>query len=186
MTDIPDYSHVKDIASQLGDNLMSALVSMADQQEAAEAEVARLEALLDEAKTNLRRIVEHEIPSLMEGLEGTINLPDGRKVTIAEKIRASVKKEVKPIAMKWLDDNGHGGIVKRQFIIEFGKDQEEWANNFRQTLAESRVPLNVKEERNVQWQTLDAFVREQLSEGVDLPDMFGVFRQRFAKIKSPT
>lgn len=183
MTEIPDYSHVSGI-TQPGDNLVAALANMADQQEAAEAEVARLESLLDEAKTNLRRIVEHEIPSLMDGLEGTINLPDGRKVTIAEKIRASVKKEVKPIAMRWLDDNGHGGIVKRQFIIEFGKDQEEWARAFRQQLAESRVPLNVKEERNVQWQTLDAWVREQLAEGNQLPEVFGVFRQRFAKIKS--
>jgi hypothetical protein len=181
---IPDYSEFKEETSQVGGNLMGALVSLADQQEAAQEEVERLEALLDEAKKNLQRISEHEIPKLMDGIEGKLNLPDGRVITIAEKIRASITSEKKPIAMKWLDDNDHGGLIKRRFIIEFGRDQEKWAKEFEAQLAKSKTPLNVKQERNVHWQTLDAFVREQLENGAELPlDLFGVFRQRFAKIK---
>jgi hypothetical protein len=43
----------------------------------------------------------------------------------------------------------------------------------------------VKQEQNVHWQTLDAFVRQQLENGDELPlELFGVFRQRFAKVKS--
>lgn len=185
MTDqIYDYSNYEQEAQAVGDNLMGALVGLADKQEAAEAEVERLEELLKEAKSNLQRITEHEIPKLMDGLEGTINLPDGRKITIAEKIRASISGDKKPMAMRWLDDHGHGGIIKRRFIVEFGKGQEEWAKQFEEQLASSSTPLNVKKERNVHWQTLDAFVREQLENGEELPlDIFGVYRQRFAKVK---
>jgi len=183
--EIHDYSAFKQETDQVGGNLMTALTSLADQQEAAQAEVERLEALLDEAKKNLARISEIEIPKLMDGIEGKLNLPDGRQVTIAEKIRSSISSDKKPLAMKWLDDNDHGGLIKRRFIIEFGRDQEEWAKQFEAQLASSKTPLNVKQERNVHWQTLDAFVREQLEEGGDLPlDLFGVFRQRSAKIKA--
>ena len=181
---IPDYSQFKEETPAPGGNLMAALNGLADQQQAAEEEVARLEALLDEAKKNLQRITEHEIPKLLDGMDGKINLPDGRTITIAEKIRASIGGDKKPIAMKWLDDHGHGNLIKRRFIVEFGRDQEEWAKKFEAQLAESDTPLNVKKERNVHWQTLDAFVREQLEEGGELPlDIFGVYRQRFAKVK---
>jgi hypothetical protein len=182
--EIHDYSAFKQEPDQVGGNLMSALISLADQQEAAQAEVERLEMLLDEAKKNFQRISEHEIPKLMDGIDGKLNLPDGRVVTISEKIRASITSEKKPVAFKWLDDNDHGGLIKRRFIIEFGRDQEEWAKKFEADLAKSKTPLNVKQEQNVHWQTLDAFVRQQLENGEELPlELFGVFRQRFAEIK---
>jgi hypothetical protein len=181
---IPDYSGFKDDAPAIGGNLMVALTSLADQKQAADEEVARLEALLDEAKKNQQRITEHEIPKLMDGLEGKINLPDGRVIEVGEKIRASIGGDKKPLAMRWLDDHGHGSLIKRRFIVEFGRDQEEWAKKFEEQLEQSETPLNVKRERNVHWQTLDAFVREQLENGAELPlELFGVFRQRFAKIK---
>jgi hypothetical protein len=183
--DIPDYSAFKEQSTIApGGNLMGALVALADEQEAAQAEVERLELLLDEAKKNLQRITEHEIPKLMDGIEGKLNLPDGRTITISEKIRASITSDKKPLAFGWLNENGHGALIKRRFIIEFGRDQEEWAKEFEKQLGQSKTPLNVKKEENVHWQTLDAFVREQLGEGSDLPlDLFGVFRQRFSKIK---
>lgn len=182
LTETPDYSAFKGDKIQLGGNLMTQLTALADEQQAAEAEVERLEALLEEAKTNLRRITEHDIPELLDGLDGRMKLPDKREIVVTEKIRANVPKEKKPFAMKWLDDNGHGAIVKRRFIIEFGKDQEALVRQFEEQLAKSPTPLNVKKEHNVHWQTLDAFVREQLEEGGLPLDLFGVYRQKFTKI----
>lgn len=183
--DIHDYSDFKQEVDQVGGNLMSALTGLVDDQEAAQEEVERLQALLDEAKKNLQRISEIEIPKLMDGIDGKLKLPDGREVTISEKIRASIASDKRPLAMKWLDDNNHGNLIKRRFIIEFGRDQEEWAKNFEQELAKSKSPLNVKQERNVHWQTLDAFVREKMENGDDLPlELFGVYRQRSSKIKA--
>lgn len=179
---IPDYSQFKDPA--VGGNLMASFTSLADQKQAADEEVARLEALLDEAKKNQQRITEHEIPNLMDGLEGKISLPDGRVIEIAEKIRSSISGEKKPLALRWLDDHGHGSLVKRCFIVEFRMDQEDWAKRFEKQLEQSEVSLNVKRELNIHWQTLNAFVREKLRNGEELPlGLFNVFRQRFAKIK---
>lgn len=180
-----DYSDIKDDETpKAGSNLMGALIDLSDQLVASETEVARLEELLTEAKANVRRLCEHEIPKLMDGLDGTFNLPDGRKITITEKVRASIGGDKKPIAMRWLDEHGHGSIIKRKFTIEFGKEQEDWAKEFEKQLKDSPTPLNMKKERTVAWQTLDAFVREQLAEGSDIPlDIFGVYRQRIAKVK---
>jgi len=185
VTETHDYSaFAEDTAPQAGDNLMAALTGLADQQEQAEAEVARLEALLDEAKTNLRRISEQEIPKLVDGMEGKLSLPDGRTIDVSEKLRCYALAENKARAMKWLDDNGYGAIVKRRFIVEFGRDQEDWAREFEQQLAQSEKPLNLKRERNVQWQTLDAWGRERLEEGDDIPsDLFQIHRIRQTKIK---
>jgi hypothetical protein len=181
---IPDYSSFKQEPAEIGGNLMSALCFLADQQQQAEGEVERLQALLDEAKKNVQRISEHEIPKLLDGLDGKINLPDGRVITVTEKIRSGTTGDKKIVAIKWLDDNGHGAIVKRQFIIEFSRDQEEWAKEFEQMLSKSKTPLNVKKERSLHHATLEAFVRQALQDGEDIPlDTFGVYRQRFAKIK---
>lgn len=179
-----DYSGFQDDTPQIGDNLMKSMVFLVDQAEEAEREVERLNALLDEAKTNHRRILETEIPQLMDGMEGTFDLPDGRKVTVKEDIRCSIAGEKKYPAIKWLNENGHGAIIKRKFTIEFSKDQEDEAEAFAKELADRDEPLNVKREFSVHPQTLGAFVREQLGEGVALPaETFGIFRQRVAKIK---
>lgn len=183
--DIPDYSKFKEAAPVVGGNLMGALIDLANQQDAASAEIERLTALLDEAKQNHRRIAEHEIPQLLEGIDGKFKLPDGRVINIDEKIRSSATGDKKPAAINWLDANGKGAIVKRQFIIEFGRDQEEWAKEFEAMLAKSKTPLNVKKERSIHHATLEAFIRQSLKEGEDIPlDIFGVFRQRSAKIKA--
>ena len=185
MSEIPDYSDYKETPNEaMGDNMMAALVSLADQQEAAENEVERLQALMDEAKSNVRRLSEHEIPKLLDGLEGTLNLPDGRKITVTEKIRTSVTGERKLRAMNWLEEHGHGGIIKRRMTIDLGKEQEELAKQIKAKLEELDQAVLFKEDHNVAWQTMDAFVKEQLGLGTDLPlEMFGVYHQKLAKIR---
>lgn len=187
MNDIPDYSDYKDDNPIIGNNLMGALTDLSDQFEAAEEEVQRLELLLDEAKKNLKNLSEYEIPKLLEGMEGKLSLPDGRTITITEKIRSSITSDHKPTAMRWLEDHGYGSLIKRRFIIEFGRDQADWVKEFEAQLEASKLSLNIKREHNVHWQTLDAFVREGLEQGEDIPlELFGVYRQRFAKIKGAT
>lgn len=182
-TDVPDYSEYQD-ENPIGDNLMKTVTDLADKMTAAESEMEKYQALLDEAKENHRRITEKEIPEALDGLEGDIKLPDGRVIQIAEKIRTHLSADSKPAALDWLDNNGHSALVKRRFIIEFGKGEDKWADKFANDLAKRKKPLNVKRERNVHPQTLTAFVKQSLEDGEDLPlKLFGVFRQRFAKMK---
>ncbi|QDP61593.1 MAG: hypothetical protein Tp138OMZ00d2C19078261_54 [Prokaryotic dsDNA virus sp.] len=182
--DIPDYSDFKEESPIAGDNLMKSLMALADEQEAAEAEVDRLNALMDEAKANLKRISEHEIPKLLDGMEGKISLPDGRSITLNEKIRTSVSGERKERAFDWIEKQGFGSIIKRRINIDIGKDQEALSDEIKGKLAEIDSAVIYKEERNVPWQTMDAFVKEKLGQGADVPlELFGVYHQRTTKIK---
>lgn len=178
-----DYSEYKD-DEVIGDNLMAVLTGLADQQEAAEAEVLRLEELLKEAKKNVLLYSETSIPQALDGLEGKFKLTDGRSITIKEDVRSGLTKENKPKGLLWLNNNGHSAIVKREFKIEFGKGDDKWADKFERDLAKRKKPLNVKRSMSVHASTLKAFVRQALEDGEDIPQkLFGVYRQRVAKIK---
>lgn len=178
-----DYSEFKE-DMPIGDNLLTALIETADQMEAAEKLVESLEAQLAEAKENLKQIAERTLPHMLEGMDADIRLPDGRVVKIGEKVRASIKAENKPLAFKYLEDNGHDALIKRTFTIAFGKNEAEWADKFEAELASSSRPLNVKRDQSVHPQTLVSWVRQQLAEGAEIPmDIFGVYQQRVATVK---
>jgi hypothetical protein len=75
-------------------------------------------------------------------------------------------------------------LIKREVKVEFGKDQEEWAQELERELKGWKHPLKVDVKRGVHPSTLASFVTEQLQEGVEIPlDTFGVYRQRAAKIE---
>ena len=179
---IHDYSDFKD--EELGDNLKTVLIGLADDMEAAEAEVIRLQKLLDEAKGNARRISEEDIPRALEGLEGDFNLPDGRVVQVTQKVRANISKDNQAAAHKWMDDNGHSALIKREFTIKFSKDEDKWADKFERDLSNRKRPLDVNRKKTVHHMTLESFVRQQLAEGSDIPkELFGVHRQLYSRIK---
>lgn len=180
-----DYSEFKDGP---GDNILAQIASKAKEQVAAEAKVARLEEQLKEAQAELRMIAEQELPALMDAAEQVkLTTKDGIEIQVAEAIRANIPEANKDKAFSWLEDNNHGRLIKREFKIEFGKDEEAWANKFERDLAKRKKPLRVSRKKAVNPQTLSAFVREQLAEGVSLPmDLLGVFRQRFTKVKVKT
>lgn len=184
MKDTPFDYGVDAVAPSMGDNMKKALIDAADKQEKLEVELAKLQEEMEKKSSALKELAENTIPQIMDGLKGVIDLGDGRTIEIAEKIRASIAGEKAAPAVAWLDENGHGNIVKRQFIIEFSRDDEAWAKKFEADLKKRKKPLNVMRKQSVHPQTLEAFVREQLGTGVELPiATFGIYRQRISKIK---
>ena len=116
--------------------------------------------------------------------EGKFALSDGRTLEVKEDIRSSIAGEKRIPAIKWLDENDYGHIVKRQLTFEFGKGSDEQVAAFRKHVEKMKTPLVMKENYTVHHATLNAWVKEQLGEGVDLPrETFGIFRQRVAKVK---
>lgn len=179
-----DYSELTKDLAPVGDNMMTMLVALADQQLEIEAEIARLQELLEKANDELKRLSQVEIPRLLDGVEGKFKLPNGKSITVGEEIRVSVTKEKNFLAMKWLEDNNNGSLIKRKFTIEFNKDQEQWAKDFEKSLAETKLPLSVKKDKSVHHATMTAFIKERLANGEPVPlDIITVFRQRFSKIK---
>ena len=182
MTD--EYAEYRDAP---GDNFKAVLRSLADEYLEAEAEVARKEHELEVAKANKKDIAEVRIPQATEGMDGKFDLGDGRELQLKEEIRASIAGEKKDPAIRWLDDNDYGHIVKRQVIIEFGKGETERTEAFMKAVKALEAELGtlvVKTNFSVHNATLVSWVKEQLGEGVDLPvDVFGIYRQRTAKVK---
>jgi len=179
---VPDYSDYK---VEPGANVLATLSQLADEQKQAEAEVARLEEELRSAQAKLRDLAEHRLPNLMNecGMR-EFTTKDGIKIKVVEKIRGSIPEAHATRAFAWLEEHGHDNLIKREFKIEFGKDEEGWAKKFQADLAKRKRPLKVQLKRAVHPSTLASFVNEQLADGVDFPmEMFGVHQQRSSKIE---
>ncbi len=182
-----DYSADKDDLP-LGDNLMARLSGLAAEQMQAEARVAQLDEDILVANEELRHIKENLLPTLMEEAEvEEFTTRDGVRIEMKEALRGSISKAKQAEAFAWLEEHNHGRIIKRQLTIDFGKEEEDWAKKFERDCAQRKKPLNMKRRKMVAPPTLLAFLKGQLEQGVPIPlDMFGVFRQRFAKVTIKT
>lgn len=176
-----DYSEFREGP---GDNLLAQIAATALEQKEAEAEVERCEDALKAAQNKLRLIAEKTLPELMDAARQTqLTTADGIVVKVQEKIRGSLPKGREAPAFAWLEEHGHEDLVKREFKIQFGKDEEAWAKKFEADLRKRKKPVNVSRTDTIHPSTLASFVTEQLEAGVDIPlDAFGVYRQRSTKI----
>jgi len=172
--------------SNESDNLKTVLRGLVDELVEAMSEVDRIKAELEVAENVVKDLTQNRIPSVAEGLEGKFDLGDGRTLTIKEEIRASVAGEKLGPAVEWLDAHDYGSIVKRNLTFEFGKDDHKRVKAFKEAVAPilKSQKLVLKEKNAIHPATLVAWVKERLAEGDALPvDIFGIFRQRVAKVK---
>lgn len=185
MTDEYDYSDIKRETAGNKDNILAQLTASAMDQLAAEKQVAACEEALAVAKAELKRISEFTIPELMDAAETQEHTTkDGLRIKITETIRGSIPKENPDAAFKWLGENKHDDLIKREFKIRFGKGDEAWAKKFERDLKARKKPVAVEVSRTVHPSTLASFVKGQLEAGVDFPlDTFGVYRQRVSKVE---
>ena len=180
-----DYNYAEAGNEEANDNNALAQVSsLADHQHQAEARVKAAEKELEAAKASLRDIAEHRFPTLMDELGLTeFTTSNGLKVTVREKIRASIPKAKEAEALAWLDDHDHSSLIKRQFIVDFHKGEDGWAKKFAADLRKRKREVRVNEKKSVHANTLSSFVKEKLEAGEEIPiELFGVFRQRSTKL----
>lgn len=169
------------------DEALEAIALLATRQRDLSEKVAYLENSLKVAKVDLQRVEEHDLPEAMDrvGLE-EFKLKDGTKLKISTFYNASIPPERKPEAIDWLENQGHGGLIKTEVSLAFGKGELKIAQEFLAWLSEQKPDLSPELSQGVHWQTLRAFVREQVESGATLPlDLFGVFIGRKAKLTLP-
>lgn len=181
-----DYSEYEEDKIPAGGNILARIGGVARDHLHAEARVEQLTEELKNAKETLRHLSENVLPSILEeaGQAEDITI-DGMHIVIRTAIRGSIPKGNEAPAFKWLEDHGHANLIKRQFTIDFGKDDDKWADKFERDLAQRKKKLNTKRKKTVAPTTLQAFVRGQLEEGTAIPmETFGVYRQRFSKVST--
>jgi len=186
-TPVHDYSEFQD-APKPGDNILAQISATALDQQKAEVEVAVAEDVLATAKAALKAINEGSLPELMEAArQENLKTLDGLTVKLEEKIYASIPKKASLVAFKWLEDNKHGDVIKRQLVIEFTKEQDALAKTIEKELKDRSEPLSVKQNKSVHASTLASLIRELLGEGVPVPmDILGAYRRKVTKVKNPT
>lgn len=161
------------------------LAGFADRISEHQANIARLEALLEKERNALKELSEIDVPKFMDNMDGQWALDDGRTVVIKTRIHAGIKKDGDdaPRAYKWLEDNGHGALIKNVCLVDFTREQWEDA---RKLFEELRTRgMNVKRDRGVHHMTLTSWVKKELEKGTALPfDLLGIHKAQETKIKS--
>lgn len=159
-----------------------------EQQKKLTKQIAALENDLTLTKEKLRRVMEQDLPEAMDevGMSKFV-LDDGTTVTIKPFYSASIPEDRKEEAFEWLKEHDFDGMIKAEVKVSFGKGEFEVAQsflNFIRGFNEKAIDPDYKE--NVHWQTLRAWVKEQVEGGAAIPlDMFGVFVGRKADLKLP-
>ena len=176
-----DYSAFAEAVVPSGQEL-SQLVSLVHQMEEAELAMVAAEEEFKRRQDQYVALSQHEIPTLMLQIGmSEFSLGDGRKVSVGSQIRCSVPKANLDKAMEWLDEHGHGALIKRQLLIAFERANEEEAKRLVDELFQREY--DVKQLRKVEPQTLKAHIKEQLAAGVNFPmELFGAYEQKFTKI----
>lgn len=126
--------------------------------------------LLDEAEVDRVGLPEHDLDAVLENF-----------------CRATLPKDpdAREAAISWLDNNGHGSMVR----LSIGFSLPSGPNEYKEALAlkaklEKEYDTEVSVDTNVPWNTLTAFVKEQLRKGAVIPlETLGAYVGRVVKLK---
>ncbi len=139
----------------------------------AEDLVERAQAALDEATEHARLLREETIPGVMQemGLD-SVRLDSGETLSLKQEVYCSIAKGNKDKAFAWLEKHGHGGLIKTEVTILYGKGELKQATAFAATCIKKK--LDTRLEQGVHAATLKAFVGEQIRNRKKIPlTLFG-------------
>lgn len=177
------------------DEELSKVRTLAAQQLELVADIIELQDQLDAKNSKLKQNMEVDLPTLMAQLGMTdFGLVGGARVAVKTAVNASIPKDLTVDAHGFLEEHGHGGLIKRRIQILFGREDIAWAKKFLADCAKRKKPLNLDTKEWVEPQTLSAFVREQIAlatnAGADPEErvptrLFGVFKRTYAAVEVP-
>lgn len=180
-----DYSKYVDAVNAPDDNdVLGRITIAAEEMKSLDHQIAEAELHVKKLKAARDLVATETLPELMDSVGLTeVKTRSGLPVKIVDVLHTSIAKERKPLAIAWLDKNGHGGMVRRNVIIDFDKTQEEKVQKLLRLIGKGWP--NNRVELDVNGATVKAFVKRRLDAGEDIPlDIFGVHQQREAQIKS--
>ena len=150
--------------------------------QAFEKEIAELEEKIKHKKEQADKISSEIIPNLLaeQGLS-SLKLADGSGVEVKKSYSCTVKKDSVESAYTWLRDNGLGDLIKNEIAVQFGKGEDNKAEQMLYLAAEQGYEPTQKQK--VEPMTLKALYRERIEAGLDMPsDFFHTFVKDQTKI----
>lgn len=164
-----------------GSTELSQIASYVEQVQALQASVILWQEKIAQAGDDIKTLLEKTIPDAMTEVGmADIGLADGTRVKVEPFHRGAITEKTKPAAHKWLEDNGFGGLIKHDFGVSFGREEEGVAG-LRAYVRE--MGLTYKEKETVHPQTLGAFIRDQASKGNPVPsDIFNIYSGSTTKL----
>ena len=136
-----------------------------------EDQMVNMEKDLKKLKEEADKIGSEIIPNLLaeQGL-ASLKLADGSSVDIKKSYNCTIKKDQVESAFKWLRDNGLGDIIKNEVAVQFGKGED---NKAEQLLGLAvREGYEPSQKQKVEPMTLKALFRERIEAGLDMPSEF--------------
>lgn len=157
-------------------------------------ELERLEKEVEKTKQRRHVLATKEMPDYMQNIgQDRIGLPEfGVDLIVDDFFHAVIQAEWPPekreAAFKWLEDNGHGDLIKTIVTIAFPRralPAARWLIDKVKSLKHKSFTVpEPSVEMTVPWNTLTAFVKEQYKKGVALPlDTLGATVGRVVKVK---
>ena len=185
-------------AAKVSGETVSSISQLAVKQLQLQNRIKERDALNKTDNEELKKISEYELPNAMaEAGMKTFELLDGSKISIKRVFTAGVKVEQRPEAFAWMRERGHDSLIKTEVQVPLGKGAHEIAQQIIERLREEFPDYAAALDESVHWQTLRAFVKEQVEaeeaavnqgETVDDPlprDLLGVYIIDKAEITLP-
>lgn len=193
----PTINIAEDVGKPVGD--LKRITELAQQLVESAAHIAKMENNLKLAKLEHEELEMVTLPAAMMecGLTkftlttGEIisadpytrsSVPTLSAISKADEADRSEMMQRREDALNWLKSHNAASIIKNEITITFLKGQDDLAKQlYQQFLAEG---LKAKCEESVNFQTLNAFVKETLKAGIDIPfETFSIFSGHKATIK---
>jgi hypothetical protein len=136
-----------------------------------EDQMLNMEKDLKKLKEEADKIGSEIIPNLLaeQGLS-SLKLADGSSIDIRKSYNCTIKKDQVESAFKWLRDNGLGDLIKNEVAVQFGKGED---NKAEQLLGLAvREGYEPSQKQKVEPMTLKALYRERIEAGLDMPSEF--------------
>lgn len=182
--DIIDFGEYQEQDELNKSDVLGKITILAEEMQDYDSQIAEAELQVKRLKERRRKIAEDDLPELFHEVGmTTLSTRNGLPLKLEKVLRTSIAKGRKVGAIKWLDDNGHGGIVKRNVIVSFDKTKEDKVQNLLNLIGKGWP--NNKIERDVNAATCKALIKRLLEEGQEVPkETFGIHQVDEVKISS--
>jgi hypothetical protein len=137
---------------------------------------------------NIKKIERDDLPEMFTqaGISSvTVEAAGNHPAFIAERgtvYTAKIPDDKRASAFDWLENNGHGDLIKSVINIFFGMQEHEERLRVMKLLSDAKVQYYTNE--SVHHMTLKAFVKTEILKGHTIPnDLLGVYVFDEVKIK---